>query len=436
MTLPDLAEARGRVRAAQLAALRKVLSACERNPFYGPRLAEAGLRAGELRTVEDLRRLAPVAKQELLDDQESSPPWGARLGVPPDEVREIHLTSGTSGLGQEAMALTAADVEWSGATWVPVFANAGLEAGDLFANFYPATVFAYGRSVLSGGRVANVPVVSLAGLDRSVALELLRRLQPRALGARPALFGLIDQDLAAAGTRPAEAFPDLRSIITSGLALEQALLLQQRWGVVVHEVYGMSQAAGVIAGTGPEGAAPHGEPGVMRCNEELFLVEPVHPETLEPVEEGEAELLLTCLRRSASPMLRFRTRDRVQVVPAGSYGAGVPNLGLLVGSVGRWDDMIKLRGNNVWPGQLDDALLGAPGVLDYLAQVTLDERGVEQLRIAVCPDPALGEPDDAVADALARRVKARTNVRAHVSFDAALSTPGLKPKRLVDRRSR
>ncbi len=429
-----LADRRAALLSLQAEKLRRLLARCEANPFYRPRLEQAGLRSDNLRSVCDLRRFDPVEKQDILDDQGSLPPFGARLGIGVDEIREVHLTSGTTGLGQEAMALDAEDVEASGATWLPTFTAAGLTPGDLFATFYPATLFAYGRSVLTGGRVAGVPVVSMAGLDRSVSLELLRRIQPKALGARPALFGLLAEELATEGTTPAAAFPALRSIITSGLSGSQAMALQETWGVVPHEVYGMSQAAGIIAGTGSEGAVPGGVPGVMRCIERQFIVEAVHPETLDPVEEGEAELLLTCLDRVASPILRFRTHDRVDVVPPGSYGDDTPLLGLRVGSIGRWDDMVKLRGNNVWPGQLDEALLGDPGVLDYRAEVVVDARGVEQLLVVVRPDDATGSGVDAHAAILSRRVKARTNVRPSISFDPSLAVPDLKPKRLVDRR--
>lgn len=419
-------------RSVQLDKLRTLLHRAEANPFYAPRLREAGLAAAGLHDVADLRRLAPIDKTDLLVDQETSPPYGSRLGVPAADIREIHLTSGTSGLGQEAMALTGADVAASGRTWAPVFASAGLGPGDLFATFYPATLFAYGRSVLSGSRETGVPVVSMSGVDRDVALNLLRRLQPRALGARPALFTLLAETLAAERVTPAGAFPALSSIVASGLSPEQAVVLEAEWGATVHEVYGMSQAAGIIASTGPEGAAPGGVAGVMWCNRQAFLVEAVDPSTLEPVDEGEAELLLTCLERHASPIIRFRTRDRVEVVRDPTDPG---HLGLRVGSIGRWDDMIKLRGNNVWPGQLDHALLGAPGVLDYLAEVTLDDRGVEQLHVRVRRDPRSADAPDMLDD-LARRVKAATNVRPSVRFDPDLPEPDLKPKRLLDRRNR
>ena len=99
------------------------------------------------------------------------------------------------------------------------------------------------------------------------------------------------------------------------------------------------------------------------------------------MEEGEAELLLTCLDRIASPVIRFRTRDRVRIVPAGSYGERRPLRGIRCGAVDRFDDMLKIRGNNVWPAQLNGALLGHGAVADYRADVFL-ERADELFRLA------------------------------------------------------
>jgi phenylacetate-CoA ligase len=431
----SVALARQDLEAAQLGKLRGLVERCEANPFYAARLEAAGLRGASLGSLVDLRRLEPVDKHDLIEDQEASPPFGTRLGIEASEIREVHLTSGTSGLGQEALALSAGDLDISAATWAPAFAAAGLGPGDLFATFYPVTFFAYGRSVVSGGRAAGVPTISLVGVDRSVALDVLLRLRPRAIGARPALFVLLAEELAARSMTPAGAFPELRSLVASGLSAPQAVELEEAWGAVAHEVYGLSQAMGVVASTGAEGAAPGGIAGVMRCNEGLFLVEAVDPDTLEPVDEGEAELLLTCLDRVASPIIRFRTRDRVEIVPPGSCADASPFVGLRVGRISRWDDMLKIRGNNVWPSQLDEALLGDPGVLDYLATVLRDARQVEQMEIAVRPDVAAGGGTPAHAEALVAKVKRHTNVRPSIRFDPALPEPALKPKRLLDRRA-
>ncbi|HVW34795.1 MAG TPA: hypothetical protein VHL53_19840 [Acidimicrobiia bacterium] len=426
---------RAELEALQLDKARRLLERVATNPFYGPRLARAGVRADGLTDLARWRDVPIVDKAALVADQDEHPPFGSRLGVDAGAVRQVHLTSGTSGFGQEVFALTDEDLDASGRSWQWCFADAGLGPGQLFVTFYPVTFLAYGRSVLEGSRLAGVPVFSLAGVDRSLALSLLRRLRPAGLGARPALFGLLAEELADGGLSPLDAFPELTTLVCSGVAAGAVRAIEAEWDVTVHEVYGSSQAGGLIASTGPEGAAPGGGPGVMRLMEPHFLVETVDPETLEPVEEGEAEVVLTCLDRVASPIVRFRTRDRVHVVPAGSFGDRRPVRGIRCGAVDRYDDMLKIRGNNVWPGQLDEALLGHPAVADYRADVVLDARAVDVLAVRVRPlDPASCGPP--LESELQRRVKLATNVTPTIEWAIDLPAPALKPRRLADRRNR
>jgi phenylacetate-CoA ligase len=426
---------RADLEALQLEKARRLLQRAAANPFYAPRLARAGVSADTLADFGRWRDVPIVDKAALVTDQEEHPPFGSRLGIEAGAVRQLHLTSGTSGFGQEVFALTDDDLDVSGRSWQWCFADVGLGPGQLFVTFYPVTFLAYGRSVLEGSRLAGVPVFSLAGVDRGLAVSLLRRLGPAALGARPALFGLLAEELAGRGVTPKEAFPGLRAFVCSGIAAGAVSAIEAQWGVTVHEVYGSSQAGGLIACTGPDGAAPGGAPGVMRLMEPHFLVETVDPETLEPVEEGEAEMILTCLDRVASPIIRFRTRDRVHVVPAGSYGEDRPVRGIRCGAVDRFDDMLKIRGNNVWPAQLDEALLGHTAVADYRADVVLDARAVDVLAVRVRPlDPAACGP--ALEVQLQRRVKLATNVTPTIEWALDLPAPELKPRRLADRRQR
>ncbi len=433
--LPFLADLYGLdrkgIEALQLSKARRLLARAMANPFYAEGLAATGLTPERLRSLEQWRELPLLDKAAVTADQQADPPYGRRLGVPRGEVRQTHITSGTSGFGQEAFALTGRDLETSGRTWSAPFATAGLVPGEMMVTFYPVTFLTYGRSVMEASRITGVEVTSMAGVERSLALRLMRHLQPAALGCRPALLGLLDLDLSAQGSSPSEAFDNLRAIICSGLAPSQVPVVQERWGATVHEVYGLTQAGGIVATTGPEGAAPDGEAGVMRVLEQHFLVETVDPSTLEPVTEGPAELVLTCLDRIASPVLRYRTRDRVEVVPPDGWGP--PVMGLRVGAVGRYDDMCKVRGNNVWPSQLDEALLGAPGVVDYRCEVALDHRSVDVMVVKVRPIPGADAAID--VDDLRKRVKLHTNVTPQVVVDPELPEPGLKPKRLVDLRS-
>jgi phenylacetate-CoA ligase len=434
MGFESLTTPRLELEALQLEKARALLGRALNNPFYGPRLKQSGLTPESLHHLSQWRELPTVDKADVLADQSDCPPFGHRLGVDRGAVRQIHMTSGTSGIGQEAMGLTVDDVEMTGRTWQPPFSSMGLDAGDTFITFYPVTFLTYGRSVMEGGRLGGIAVVPMGGIDRPVVLSLMRRLSPNAIGARPAMFRLLAEELQAAdGVSPRDVFPEMKALICSGLSPSAAVLEQEAWGATVHELYGSSQAGGIIASTGPEGAAPDGTAGVMHCLEHHFLIEAVHPETLEPVEEGEAELLLTCLDRVASPIIRFRTRDRVEILPPGAHDGGVPRLGIRVGSVGRFDDMVKIRGNNVWPGQLDEALLGHPSVTDYQADVVLDERGVDLLVVKIRPAIA-ATAGSTLEEECRRRVKMATNVRPVVKFAPDLPPPALKPRRLIDRR--
>lgn len=418
------------MRDQRLLKARRLLERIGTNPFYAPLVEASGLGPDVLKSLAQWRRLPMVDKAAMIADEEAHPPYGSRLGVDRTLVRQTHLTSGTSGFGQEAFGLTAADVDVSGSTWGLPFRSMRLLPGDHLVTFYPVTFLAYGRSILEAGRVHGVQVTSLAGVDRSLAVALMRRMQPAAIGTRPGLLSLLERDLEAEGLTPAEALPGLKGIVASGLSpLARVPELESRWGATVHEVYGSSQAAGIIAATGTEGAAPGGKPGVMHVVDAHFLVEFLHPETLEPVDEGEAEVVLTCLDRIASPIVRFRTQDKVDVV-AGD-GPGRPP-GIRAGSIERFDDMCKIRGNNVWPGQLDESVLSHPSVVDYRGEVVLDDRTLDVLRLQVLPSVA--GLDDATVAELKRRVKVATNVTPTIEVASQLPDPGLKPRRLVDLR--
>ncbi|MDT7668040.1 MAG: phenylacetate-CoA ligase [Pseudonocardiales bacterium] len=425
---------RSALERGQLVKARNLLAAALTNPFYGPRYADAGLRPDTLDSLQQWRTLPVVDKNDLLADQQKFPPFGQRLGVPPDEVRQIHLTSGTSGFGQEAFALTEWDLAVSGSTWQWPLAALGLRPGGVFVTMYPVTFLTYGRSLLEGGRLAGSPVVSLAGTDTALAVALMERLQPAAVGARPAFLSLVEEHLAQRGQLPRDVFTGIQGLVCSGLAPSAVAATEERWNGTVHEMYGSSQAGGIIATTGSTGAARNGRPGIMYCLENHFLVEMVDPDTLAPVTAGEAEVVLTCLDRIASPIIRYRTRDRVTVVPSGVGDNRSPYQGIRVGTVGRFDDMLKIRGNNVWPQQLDEALLGQPAISDYLAEVTLDNRGVDVMTVYV-RRTAGAAANDELWQEVRRRVKRATNVTPRVEDAPRLPPPALKPKRLVDLRS-
>jgi phenylacetate-CoA ligase len=136
----------------QLHKLKKQLEyAYERNPFYRKRFSESKVKPGEIVSLEAFSERVPfVSKDDFVKDQEEHPPYGSRLGVSPDKISQVHLTSGTSGLGQEVYARTRADVELMGAIWMHNFQWSGVVKGDTAVNMVPIGTYCAGWSIMSG----------------------------------------------------------------------------------------------------------------------------------------------------------------------------------------------------------------------------------------------------------------------------------------------
>lgn len=407
--------------------LRELLTRVRSTSFFSRLHGGIDPQTIALESMTDLQAIPFCSKADILKDEAEDPPYGTRLCVSREQIRQTHLTSGTSGFGQEAFALSASDLDASGDTWLPMFAAMGLTPGNLVATFYPVTFLAYGLSIVEGARRAGLQLTSLAGIDRGLAATIMQRLGVSAIGTRPAMLQALAQDLEPLGLTPRAAFPNLKGIVASGVLPPLIPSIEDLWGVPVHEVYGSSQAMGIIAHTQSDGAAPNGEAGWMTVLGDQFIVETLHPETMSAVDEGEAELILTCLHRTASPIIRFRTMDKAEIRRL-SDGTVL----IRVGSISRVDDMCKIRGNNVWPSQIDNALLVHPDVDDYICVLVKDARDIDHMRIRVQVSEERRSAQ--LGFDLTSRVKAATNVTPEIEFVDRIVHESIKPKRLIDNR--
>jgi phenylacetate-CoA ligase len=135
------------------------------------------------------------------------------------------------------------------------------------------------------------------------------------------------------------------------------------------------------------------------------------------VQEGEAEVILSTTYRAASPVIRFAIRDKVTLVPGGECSCGDPLPGFVPGSVGRIDSMLKIRGVNLWPQQVEQLLLGHPAVRDFRAAVQRRADGVEELLLRVCVQESSGEGRERVVATLEALVRESTMIRPRVVLD-------------------
>lgn len=413
---------RSEVEQVQLYRLRRQLAFVKAgNGFYRDRLRKVDPE--RLGSVQEFRELVPlVEKVDLLEDQEASPPYGRRLGVPRQDVVLHYMTSGTSGVGQEVYGHTIRDLTTSAtrALPYPLYAS-GVRPGDRFYNALPVTNLAAGLIVDEMIKVGGLVGFHVFQLPSEEKITLMRRFPPAAILATPshvARLMTVSSDL---GVRPTEAMQDMKNVWVAGQAYPVSLAeqMEEYWGAKVHETYGSSQGLGFIAGTCERGVIQDGSRGRLHVYDGSVLLEVIDPDTGEHVEAGQVGMgILTNLDAEGSPVVRFRTDDRVRFLgydcPCGRRTAT-----LEAGTLARYDDMLKIRGMNVWPQAVDEVIFGSPAVDEYVAEVWMDDDGHEQVEVAIGyrPDADVlpgSDRDARIRQELASELRQRTNVKMSV----------------------
>ena len=351
----------------QLAALNRLVAAiAPTNRFYGPKLAAAGEAAGFASLAEFSARMPCTTKDELARDQREHPPHGSTLTYPEKTYTRFHQTSGTGGRPLVWLD-DPASWQWVLENWKVVWQNAGAQPGDaaFFAfSFGPFLGFwaAFDSAVQLGLRA-----IPAGGMSSSERLRFLLGQRPRFLCCTPTyalrLADVARQeglDLRAAGIarlmvagEPGGSVPEIRA------------RLEASWpGARVVDHHGMTEVGPVSYGV-PEG------PSRLRLMHHAYFCEVLAPGAHTPVRPGETgELVLTTLGRLACPLLRYRTGDLVRSVALD--GEDPAAFALDGGVLGRVDDMVIVRGVNLYPASVDAAVRAVSGVREY--QVEVDQR--------------------------------------------------------------
>jgi phenylacetate-CoA ligase len=414
------------------------------NPFYRSLWQGAKVSPESLRRPDDIRRFPTVRKADFVADQAEAPPFGRRLGVPVEEVRLTAMTSGTSGQGQEIYGRTEADLLQVGYRhWLP-FELAGLKRGDLLVNCTPSGgVTAGGWGPPQGWRHGGLPAFHLGGVMSTEAkVDFLRKLKGlKAIYSSTHYVYTLADACQRLGFDPKRELPELKCLVfaAEGYPPQWLERMQAFWGCPLYEAYGSTQCIGY---THAQAAAsrdrtPSGR-ALMFAIEWVNLYEILDPESGAPVGEGEeGELVLTNLDVEGSPVFRFRMGDRVRRFGPRANALGWPFEAIETGGIGRYDDMLKIRGNNVWPSAVDDAVRAFPEVAEYVGVVDVDERARTDvvLRVALA-SPLAPERREALFAEIVQRVKARTNVLMRIEEVARAELPqfAYKTRRWTDRR--
>ncbi|MDQ6875311.1 MAG: phenylacetate--CoA ligase [Actinomycetota bacterium] len=364
------------------------------------RLAAAGVSAGRDVALADLPRLPTTGKQDLWDGY----PWGM-LAVPRDQVVALHGSSGTGGR-PTLVAYTRADLDLWARMCARSLGCAGATAGSIVHNAYGYGLFTGGIGIHQGAIALGATVVPASGGMTARQITLLRDLQADVLTCTPSYAIHLGEAMQAAGVGPADLA--LRAGVLGAEPWTEALRTQieSLLEIAALDIYGLSE----VIGPGVATECLEGRHG-LHVNEDHFLVEVLEVETGQPVADGTVgELTFTTPTKEALPLLRYRTGD-LAALERGPCRCG-RTLVRMSKVLGRRDDMLVIRGVNVFPSEVEAVLL-ADGRLAPHYLIVLDARRPTPRLVIACEPQAAGPEDPAqqLTDALRERLGLTCDVR-------------------------
>ncbi|MEM1179747.1 MAG: AMP-binding protein [Acidobacteriota bacterium] len=392
------------------------------NSFWAPRLRQAGLDGG-VESLEHFTGALPrVEKIELIEDQRVHPPYGLNVTYPLDRYTRLHQTSGTSG-GTPLRWLDTPE-SWSAqlATWRRVLTSCGLSAADRV--FFP---FSFGPflgfwTAFEAASELGCLVLPGGGLSSRGRLDMLLANDATALCCTPTYALRLGEVAAEAGLDLGRGDAAPRTLIVAGepggsIPEVQTRIAQLWGGARVFDHHGMTEV-------GPVSYPDPNQSGVLRVDGDAFFAEVLKPDTGEAVDDGElGELVLTTLRRRGTPLLRYRTGDLVRRAPPPDDRPG--DIGLEGGVLARTDDMVVVRGVNLYPSAVDRVVRRFDGVAEYRVELRRD-RGMAELTLEVEPQP--GVAPGPLASGLGDSLRAAFNLRIPVTAAEVGSLPRFELK--------
>jgi len=414
LTIPDL-------RILQLERLRRTVHhAYDNVPTYRRKFDEVGVTPDDVRTLDDLRRLPFTTK----DDLRASYPFGM-FAVPMDRIARVHASSGTTGR-PTVVGYTTADL----GMWADVVARslraAGIRPGMKVHNAYGYGLFTGGLGAHAGIERLGATVIPVSGGQTARQVQLIVDFEPDAILCTPTYLLTIADALDAAGIDPRTTSLKVAVLGAEPWSAGMRRELEARMGIDAVDIYGLSEVIG--PGVANECVETKDGPHIW---EDHFYPEVVDPVTLQPVPDGEpGELVFTSLTKEAFPVIRYRTRDLSRLLP----GTARPSMRRMEKVTGRNDDMIILRGVNLFPTQIEELILETPGLSPHFLLELTREGTMDALAVRVEPETETAPPD--AAERLTRLVKERIGSSVTVRLEAPGTLPRSEGKlaRLVDLR--
>ena len=394
------------LRELQLRRLKAVVERAFANvPPFRERMAERGLTPASIETLADLAKLPFSIKTDLRDNY----PFGL-FASPMSEIVRLHASSGTTGK-PIVVAYTQEDLQVWASVMLRTFSASSIHRGDIVQNAYGYGLFIGGLGAHYGLEAIGVIVVPTSGGNTDRQIMLMRDFGVTAICCTPSYFlHLIE--------RAGELGVDLRE-----LPLRAGIIGAEPWsdgmrqriekdsGIKAYDIYGLSEIIG--PGVGSECSAQAG----LHIFEDHFYPEIIDPETCQVLPDGEeGELVLTTLSKRAMPMIRYRTRDITHIITSPCECGRTVRRIARVGR--RSDDMFIIRGVNVFPSQIETALLAVEGILPHYRIILTREHGLDQMGVEVEVSPEVFSDQVSVMEQLHQRlshsIERITGIRAGV----------------------
>lgn len=399
--------------------------AYEHSPVYRRKFDEAGVHPDQLQSLADLARFPFTTKKDLRDNY----PFGM-FAVPQDRIARIHASSGTTGK-PTVVGYTLRDIE----TWATVMARSirasGARRGDKVHVSYGYGLFTGGLGAHYGVEKAGLTAIPFGGGQTERQVQLIQDFKPEIIMITPSYMLAIADEFERQGIDPASTSLKIGIFGAEPWTPEMRLAIEKRMGISAVDIYGLSEVMG--PGVANECAETKDGPTIW---EDHFYPEIIDPDTGEVLPDGEfGELVFTSLTKEAMPVVRYRTRDLTRLLP-GTARAAFRRMEKITG---RTDDMMIVRGVNVFPSQIEELILKHAELAPHYQCVLEKEGPLDTLTVRVeCAhgaDPSIAGQAQA---GLAHDIKAYIGVTAGIEIlpEGGVERSVGKARRIVDHRPR
>jgi len=337
-------------------------------PHYRSRFAAAGVHPDDIKTLDDLAKLPFTAKADLRENY----PFGL-FAVPREQVARVHASSGTTGK-PTVVGYTSDDLKMWAAVMARSIRAAGGRAGDILHNAYGYGLFTGGLGAHYGAEKLGCTVVPVSGGMTERQVQLIQDFQPDLIMVTPSYMLAIVDEMERQGIDPRSTSLKVGIFGAEPWTNEMRREMERRLDLHAVDIYGLSE----VIGPGVASECVETKDGLTVWEDHFYpeIIDPISGRVLPEGEEG--ELVLTCLTKQAMPIIRYRTRDLTRLLP------GTARTMRRIEKInGRTDDMIILRGVNLFPTQIEELILATPPLSPHFQCVLARTGNLDSMTVVV-----------------------------------------------------